>query len=131
MENGPRQESKPEPKKAPARRIPAKKTNSQTADQTAPQESTNKGNGSVKPQESPPPPKDQKPEQTQESSQQNLTGIPKMSEAQKRAVYNLSRRRGISVEDLEKMVQESYTTSLEDLSSKDASQFIRQLQTAA
>ena len=33
---------------------------------------------------------------------------PKMSEAQKRAIYNLSRRRGISVEELEQRAFETY-----------------------
>ena len=61
---------------------------------------------------------------------QETTG-PVMSEAQKRAIYNLSRRRGISVDELENMVQEKYNTSLENLASKDASGFIRQLQQAA
>jgi hypothetical protein len=56
---------------------------------------------------------------------------PKMSEAQKRAVYNLSRRRGISVEDLQKMAQETYGTSLDGLSAADASKFIRSLQQSA
>jgi predicted nucleic acid-binding Zn finger protein len=57
--------------------------------------------------------------------------IPKMSEAQRRAVYNLSRRRGISVDELENMVRESYGVNLEALSSSDASTFIRQLQQSA
>ena len=57
--------------------------------------------------------------------------IPRMSEAQRRAVYNLSRRRGISVEELENMVRESYGVNLEALSSSDASSFIRQLQQSA
>ena len=56
---------------------------------------------------------------------------PRMSEAQKRAIYNLSRRRGISVEELETMAVEAYGTELEHLSSKDASAFIRNLQQAA
>jgi len=56
---------------------------------------------------------------------------PKMSEAQKRAIYNLSRRRGISVEDLEQMSVDAYGIALENLSSKDASSFIRNLQQAA
>jgi predicted nucleic acid-binding Zn finger protein len=56
---------------------------------------------------------------------------PKMSEAQKRAIYNLSRRRGISVEQLEQMVSDAYGCSLENLTSGDASAFIRQLQQAA
>jgi len=56
---------------------------------------------------------------------------PKMSEAQKRAIYNLSRRRGISVEDLETRAMETYGLELEDLSTADASSFIRNLQQAA
>jgi hypothetical protein len=56
---------------------------------------------------------------------------PAMSEAQKRAIYNLSRRRGISIEDLEAMSIETYNSSVENLTSKDASAFIRNLQQAA
>jgi predicted nucleic acid-binding Zn finger protein len=56
---------------------------------------------------------------------------PAMSEAQKRAIYNLSRRRGISVEDLEQMSVEAYGVAVENLTSKDASAFIRNLQQAA
>ena len=56
---------------------------------------------------------------------------PKMSEAQKRAIYNLSRRRGISVEDLEARAMETYGQELENLSTADASSFIRNLQQAA
>ncbi len=54
-----------------------------------------------------------------------------MSEAQKRAIYNLSRRRGISVEELGKMSLDTYGVELENLNSKDASTFIRQMQQAA
>ena len=56
---------------------------------------------------------------------------PMMSEAQKRAIYNLSRRRGISVEELEQMAMDAYGCGLENLTSGDASAFIRQLQQAA
>jgi len=56
---------------------------------------------------------------------------PKMSEAQKRAIYNLSRRRGISVEELAQMATDAYGSELEDLNSKEASTFIRNLQQAA
>jgi len=56
---------------------------------------------------------------------------PAMSEAQKRAIYNLSRRRGISVDDLEQMSLEAYGVAVENLTSKDASAFIRNLQQAA
>jgi hypothetical protein len=57
--------------------------------------------------------------------------VPKISEAQHRAIMNLSRRRGISVEELEKMTNETYGVSLEKLSPSDASQFIRTLQQSA
>ena len=67
-----------------------------------------------------------------EDSTPAITGPePKMSEAQKRAVYNLSRRRGISVEELQKLCQEAYGVTLENLSAADASKFIRQLQQSA
>jgi hypothetical protein len=56
---------------------------------------------------------------------------PNMSEAQKRAIYNLSRRRGISVEELEQMAMDAYGSYIENLNSRDASTFIRQLQQAA
>lgn len=64
-------------------------------------------------------------------TQKEESTAPKMSKAQLRAVYNLSRRRGISVEELENMVMESYKAPLEELSSKEASEFIRSLQQAA
>jgi len=56
---------------------------------------------------------------------------PKMSEAQKRAIFNLSRRRGISVEELEQMAADAYGVAVENLNSTDASSFIRNLQQAA
>jgi hypothetical protein len=66
-----------------------------------------------------------------EQTKTQIPSVPTMSEAQKRAIYNLSRRRGISVEDLGKMALESYGVELGALSSKDASSFIRNLQQAA
>jgi predicted nucleic acid-binding Zn finger protein len=71
-----------------------------------------------------------KEEGPQERSAESVT-TPLMSEAQKRAIYNLSRRRGISVEKMETMVSETYKRKLEELTSKDASAFIRTLQQAA
>jgi len=62
---------------------------------------------------------------------QDKSTQPKMSEAQKRAIYNLSRRRGISVDELEQMALDTYQCELENLNSKDASTFIRNLQQAA
>jgi len=66
-----------------------------------------------------------------EPEEKTASTQPNMSEAQKRAIYNLSRRRGISVEELEKMATDAYGRELEDLNSKDASAFIRNLQQAA
>jgi predicted nucleic acid-binding Zn finger protein len=66
-----------------------------------------------------------------EPDDQNKSTQPKMSEAQKRAIYNLSRRRGITVEELETMALDTYQCELENLNSKDASTFIRNLQQAA
>ena len=57
--------------------------------------------------------------------------VPKISEAQHRALMNLSRRRGISVEELEKMSQETYGVPVESLNAAAASQFIRTLQQSA
>jgi len=68
---------------------------------------------------------------TKDSTQTQENNQPKMSEAQKRAIYNLSRRRGISVEELETMSLETHGMELEELTSKDASVFIRNLQQAA
>jgi len=73
--------------------------------------------------------KDSKETQTKDSKTEQKE--PSMSEAQKRAIYNLSRRRGISVETLEGVCIEDYGTTLENLSSTDASAFIRTLQQAA
>ena len=54
--------------------------------------------------------------------------VPKISSAQANAIANLSRRRGISVEELEKMSVDAFGVKVEHLSQKDASSLIRQLQ---
>jgi hypothetical protein len=54
-----------------------------------------------------------------------------MSAAQRAAIYNLSRRRGISVDELQRMSLDRFQIELEHLSTKDASSFIRSLQQAA
>lgn len=56
---------------------------------------------------------------------------PVMSSAQKSAIYNLARRRSISVADLEKMANETFGVGVDFLSHENASAFIRQLQQAA
>jgi hypothetical protein len=74
---------------------------------------------------------------TRQSAKSNGNGktksdkIPMMSEAQKNAIYNLSRRRNISVEELENLALKTFNMTLESLSSTDASMFIRTLQQAS
>jgi hypothetical protein len=99
--------------------------------------STAKGNGSGRQQtqkaSETKPPKDAIPGESKTDAKipEKQTVQPMMSEAQKRAVWNLSRRRGISVEELQRMVSESFGVELEHLSSRDASSFIRNLQQAS
>jgi hypothetical protein len=57
--------------------------------------------------------------------------IPMMSEAQKSALYNLSRRRGISLEDIEVRSREQYGVPVEQLTSQNTGEFIRYLQSAS
>jgi len=78
-----------------------------------------KTNGSAKPEESAPAP---------ESSSEIPT---LMSEAQRRAIVNLARRRGISEEDLNALALETHGLPLEEFSPKEASGFIRTLQQTA
>jgi hypothetical protein len=70
-----------------------------------------------------------KPEPKTDDSKEETA--PKMSEAQKRAVYNLSRRRGISVDELDKMATDTYGVKVEFLTTSDASAFIKNLQQAS
>ncbi len=87
---------------------------------------------------------DQKPEQVPEETQapvksnkgnDNGNGksktLPLMSEAQKSALYNLSRRRGLSIEEIETRSKEKYGLSVEELTSENAGEFIRYLQQAS
>ncbi|MFU2207722.1 hypothetical protein [Solidesulfovibrio sp. C21] len=55
----------------------------------------------------------------------------RMSEAQKRAIASLSRRRGIAEADLDGMAIEAFGVALDSLSPSDAAAFIRQLQQSA
>ena len=56
---------------------------------------------------------------------------PGMSEAQRRAISNLSRRRGITSEELGKMATEVHGKELDYFTVAEASSFIRELQEAA
>ncbi len=59
------------------------------------------------------------------------TQAPKLSTAQKNAICNLSRRRGVSMEQVEKMAVDTFGLALDYLTATDASSFIRQLQQAS
>jgi len=59
------------------------------------------------------------------------TPMPMMSEAQKSALYNLSRRRGISLEDIKTRSMDKYGVPVEQLTSENAGEFIRYLQAAS
>lgn len=66
-----------------------------------------------------------------EPSKASGNDVPKLSEAQKKAILNLARRRGLSEDDIKAQVNRDYSVSLEDLTIQDASAFIRTLQQAA
>ncbi len=55
----------------------------------------------------------------------------KLSEAQRRAIENLAKRRSLTPEELEERVTETFGTSLQDLTPRDAASFIRTLQQSA
>jgi len=59
------------------------------------------------------------------------SGQKPMSQAQKSAIINIGRRKGLTLVDLEKMVQENYGAPLIELSQKQASNLITSLQQAA
>jgi len=71
------------------------------------------------------------PETKKSGDNGNGSDQPKMSVAQNRALMNLSRRRGISVSEMENMSKEMFNMPVEDLSTSDAASFIRNLQQSA
>ena len=123
--------TKPVQKRKPAGKSENKGNGKQKA--KTPDQAEKKNQKSKPPAEKTKPPeqKKQKPVKDKAKDEPDQTEAPKMSEAQRRAVFNLSRRRGISVEELEVMVGETYSITLEELTSQDASAFIRTLQQAA
>lgn len=103
-----------------------------TKKKTAKTPSTAKKNAKV----TPIPKKPEKPQEATKDASQDMPkepagARPPMSEAQKRAIANLSRRRGISEAETENMAQETFGCSLDQLDSTSAASFIRQLQQSA
>jgi len=68
---------------------------------------------------------------SQKTPSSTAESVPAMSAAQRRAVINISKRRGIQEDQLESMVNENFHIPFDQLSSRDASIFIKQLQQAA
>ena len=64
-------------------------------------------------------------------TKQSPVNGPRISDAQRRAVLNLGKLRGLTEEDLAKRVQEQYKSPLNELSIEDASAFIKALRLAA
>jgi hypothetical protein len=62
---------------------------------------------------------------------ENTDSYVRMSQAQRAALLNISKRRGISTEDLENMAVEQFGVQFDNLSNRDASSLIRTLQQAA
>ena len=57
--------------------------------------------------------------------------VPKVSEAQARAILNVGRRRGIAQQELDDMSKKDFGVTVTDMTSLQASQFLRRIQTAA
>jgi len=72
-----------------------------------------------------------KPRKPKPAANGNGTDKTKISEAQRHAILNLSRRRNMSDDELEKMSKEMFNSSVENLSVSDASSFIQSLQQSA
>ena len=91
----------------------------------------NNGNGTGKKVVSKPKAVDKQKPETKKTDNGNGTDQPKMSVAQNRALMNLSRRRGISVDEMENMSKEMFNRPVDALSTSDAASFIRNLQQSA
>jgi hypothetical protein len=76
------------------------------------------------------PPAEAKKEELKSAETKEET-LPKMSTAQLKAIENLSRRRGLSKEELEDLARQSYGNAVENLCAAEASSFIRLLQQSA
>ena len=91
----------------------------------------NNGNGTGKKTVSKPKVVEKPKTETKKPDNGNGSEQPKMSVAQNRALMNLSRRRGISVDEMENMSKEMFNMPVEALSTSDAASFIRNLQQSA
>ena len=126
------------------RKNPPQKTPKSPETQASKEPKAEKGNGSnggngssletkatdPKPEKTKPAPKSE-PKLAPKGESKTDQPAPLMSSAQKNAIFNLSRRRGISVEELGKMSQENYGVPIDNLTAANASTFIRTLQQSA
>ena len=93
-----------------------------------PSTAPNGGNGSSKEAKKP---AKAAPKQDDPATDNRENSGPKPSTAQIRAIENLARRRNISAQELEQMVQTQFGTTLPNINSSEASSFIRLLQQSA
>ena len=98
---------------------------------TKPVPANNNGNGTGNKTVSKPKAMDKPKPETKKPDNGNGSDQPKMSVAQNRALMNLSRRRGISVDEMENMSKEMFNTAVEKLNTSEAASFIRNLQQSA
>ena len=150
------QRKAPQARKDNVKKFPARKSKESQEESTGSESSQGTANEEVKPEKaeestqshdtqsnltSPIKPdgldKQPRPRQTTKNSNGKGNGkskpdqVPLMSEAQRSAIYNLSRRRNISVEELDNLAMKTFNSPLENLTSSDASLFIRTLQQAS
>jgi len=110
------------PSKGPSTQTPEQNTGTVDAKAETSGNQTKTETAQAKKKENPP----------KESSDSNTTANgPQMSAAQKKAILNLAKRRGLSEEDLTKLSIETFNVNFEYLDSSSASVFIRDLQHAA
>jgi hypothetical protein len=88
-------------------------------------------NEAAKPEE---PPKDQSgdpPKTPVEKTKENSSSGATISTAQRNAIMNLCTRKCISKQELDKLIEDSYSSTLDNLTTSEASSLIRNLQQAA
>jgi len=71
------------------------------------------------------------PTKSKKGVKNSVPNLLKISEAQKKAIENLAKRKGLEMEDVDKQLVELFGSDLDHLASGDAGSFIQQLQKSA
>jgi len=114
--------------RAPRKSRESKESKSDSKPETPPTGTGSNGNGKVSTSESKTATKSENGNGGNNGGNNGNNNVPKMSKAQEMAILNLSRRKGIPEQELEKLSLNIFNTSFKFLSSTDASAFIFQLQ---